>query len=764
MSIFIRHGFLDRYSRGAKRFALAFKKKLYLQSTDLNELQSMGDDKMRRGFDVLFQDGRVTAGPAPVVEEVDEDRIRVKLGDCTVYVGGYFHDVPAAEFVLNKAGTAFIGVIVNEKTIDDVIDPSLKGSIPDTHAFMQAGASRIEISVSWSHSRILNESPLVNVYTVLDGTILMSDTNTEFSEIYKALARQSDESNGSFVNSGYTVTAVEIDAQGNQVFSVSEGVAWLNGWRTARSQGLRFVIPEEPDLAPVDNETHRFTAETGGEQTIQLTKSPIARVRRVTIVKETTQTIVHGSYTGVTDQLPHSSIKQIFKVWDTTREYPATTSWINSGGSLDWSPSGPEPAPGASYEIHYQYYENITLAPEAIGRNFVKISGAAKETDVFLDYDYKLPRIDVIALIPGGYLVHIKGTSSATRPRAPSVPATHLELARVTNNWGLLPGIEQTAVPNMDYSEMRNLKETVVNLADLVAQLRLRFDVSARDVSARRGMFVDSFVNDAMRDQGVAQTAASYGGKLRLPIKTTAHEFPAMTDPLMLPFTEEIVLSQLRESGEIEINPNAVFTAVPGRATLNPATDTWTDKNTVWSSGETQSFDSSMGEYLPDYITGIDITANVEKVRTDVKAAEFIRQRPLAFRIEGFRPNETLARIFFDEIEIAPATLSGPAGNDGVITGTLEIPPKVPTGTKIVVFEGAFTEASCTYAARGEISTEEYRLATSVQTTTATMPKPVVNNTVINNVTNVTNVTQPTGNQNNSIVIKERGPRSGHHD
>ncbi|MBX9358696.1 DUF4815 domain-containing protein, partial [Chromobacterium vaccinii] len=109
MSIFIRHGFLDRYSRSAKRFALAFKKKLYLQSTDLNELQSMADDKMRRGFDALFQDGRVTAGPAPVVEEVDEDHIRVKLGDCTVYVGGYFHDVPAAEFVLAKAGTAYIG-------------------------------------------------------------------------------------------------------------------------------------------------------------------------------------------------------------------------------------------------------------------------------------------------------------------------------------------------------------------------------------------------------------------------------------------------------------------------------------------------------------------------------------------------------------------------------------------------------------------------------------------------------------------------------
>ncbi|WP_273792373.1 DUF4815 domain-containing protein [Brucella anthropi] len=764
MSLFTRHGYRDRYSRSNKRFGIAFKEKLFLQSPDLNEMQSMADDKLQRGLDCLFQDGYVTDGPAPAVQDVDDDTIRVKLGDCTVYVGGYFHDIAATEFTLKRAGTTYIGVIVTESTVNDQADPSLKGNIPDTQAFAQPGPDRIEISAVWAHSDLANEQPLINVYTVLDGTILMSQTNTDLSEIYKALAQQSAESDGSFVNSGYEVTSVAVDADGNQAFSVSEGVAYLNGWRTARAQALRFTIAEEPDLAPVDNETHLFTAATGATQTFQLVRSPIADVRRVTIVKDTTETVIHGGYSGVTDQLKHSSVKEIFRVWDTNRDYAPTTSWVNSGGSLDWSPSGPEPAPGASYQVHYQYYENITLPADAIGRDSLTVSGAAQNTDVFFDYDYKLPRIDVIALMPGGYMAYIKGTSSATRPRAPVTPSANLELARVTNNWGLPPDVEQTAVPNMTYSDLRSLKDTVVNLSDTVAQLRLRFSVSAQDPSARNGMFVDTFADDSMRDQGVAQTAASYGGLLRLPIKTTVHEFPSMTKTLLLPYKEEIIVSQLRESDEIAICPNTVFTPVPGRVSLNPATDTWTETNTAWTSSETKNYDGTTGDYLPDYVTGVDVTANVEKIRSETTEAEFIRQRSVAFRIEGFRPNETLDKVHFAEVEVTPGSVSGPADHAGVITGMLDIPPQIPTGTKIVLFEGKFTQASCTYAARGEITTDEYRLSTSVQTTTATMPQPVVNNTVINNTTNVTNITQQVGSNNNSTVIKERGPRSGHGD
>lgn len=764
MSLFTRHGYRDRYNQDQKHFGIAFKEKLFLQSPDLNEMQSMADDKLQRGLDCLFQDGYVTDGPDPSVQEVDDDNILVKLGDCTVYVGGYFHDVAATEFKLKSAGTSYIGVIVTETTINDQADPDLKGNIPNTQAFMQPGADRIVISAVWSHSDLVNDEPLINVYTVLDGTILMSQTNTDLSEIYKALAQQSAESDGSFVNNGYLVSSVSVDNEGNQTFSVSEGVAWLNGWRTARAQALRFPIAEEPDLTPVDNETHLFTAVTGGQQTFQLVKAPIAKVRRVTIVKDTTETVIHGGYSGVTDQLTHSSVKEIFRVWDTTTDYLPTTSWVNSGGSLDWSPSGPEPAPGGSYQVHYQYYENITVPADAITRDTVTVTGAAQNTDVFFDYDYKLPRIDVIALMPGGYIAYIKGTSSATRPRAPITPSNNLELARVTNNWGLPPDIEQTAVPNMTYSDLRSLKDTVVNLSDIVAQLRLRFDVSARDPSARRGMFVDTFVDDAMRDQGVAQTGASYGGLLRLPIKTTVHEFPSMTETLLLPFNEEIILSQLRESDEISISPNGVFTPVPGRASLNPATDTWTDKNTAWTSSETKNYDASTGDYLPNYVTGVDVTGNVEKVRSETTEAEYIRQRSVAFRIDGFRPNETLDKVHFAEVLVTPSTVSGPAGHDGVITGMLDIPAKIPTGTKVVLFEGKYTQASCSYAARGEITTDEYRLTTSVQTTTATMPQPVVVNNVVNNTTNVTNVTQKVGSNNNTTVVKERGPRSGHSD
>lgn len=767
-SIIKRPGFGDRYDRARRQHAIAFQdlgrdgQGIYLQSADLNEIQSRSADQTRRVADYILQDGRIVDGPDPVVEIIDDDTIRVRLPDCSIYIGGLVHDVPGATFELSNEGDFIIGVRSTEELVNDIEDAGLKGSIPGTEAFAEEGASRIEINVAWGHSLDGNLAPLISVYSVKDGAIITTETNTEYSEIYLAMANYSRESNGSFVNNGCIVSSVGRNADGDQVFAVSEGTAYVNGRRLPRAQSLRFAIAEQPDLRDVSGEPHPYEGATGGSQTFAVSKTPIESVQRILIVKETTEVVVHGAFSGATDPLQHSSVKEVIEVKSGSTTYLSPASWLLSQGAIDWSPTGPEPAPGASYTVKYRYYENV--AADEVGRDFITVSGMATDTDVLFDYKYKLPRIDILAMAQDGALLYLRGTSAISRARPPSVPSNLLELAQITNNWGLTPGVKQTQVRNYPYERLTRMETMLLDIFDLVAQERLKTDITAKEVAAKRGMFVDAFNDDDMRDQGIAQTAACFGGKMRLPILARPHNLTIAAGLQHLDYTQEIIISQLRQSGSMKINPYAVYSPVPARASLSPATDMWEEKDSVWLSDTTKSFAASSGEY----ISGISLSEQVDLVRETVAEAKIIRQRELAFKIEGFIPGETLKNMWFDD-EIVTPTGHSPADEAGIISGNFTIPPNIPTGSKVVYFEGSVgTVASCSYVARGTITTEEYRLATTLNTTTATMPVPVVNNTVVNNVTNVTNVTNVINQSSaNSTVVRRGGdggtsPGSGH--
>lgn len=751
-SLIKRPGFSDRFSRDAKRFALGFADEpRFLQSAELNELQSMSDDKLARVASYILQDGRKMVGPDPVVSEIagDDQHISVRLPASSVYVGGFVHDVPEAVFTLPLSGSVTIGVRITEALEDEVSDPLLRGQIAGTEAFQEPGAIRVRLSAAWGHSLEVGGDPLVSVFDMRDGTILTNDTNIDFSEIYRAISNYSRESNGSFVNAGCAVTALGLDDDGNQIFTVGEGVAYVNGTRLPRTRSMRFAAAEEPDLRDVSSEPHAWTAATDGTQTITLAKAPVASITQVTIVREVTETVTHGGFSGVADDLAHPSVAvPIIEVRQGGTVYTTPADWLLSNGALDWSPAGAEPAPGSTYTVHYHYYENVQ--PDAVTRDSITVTGGANGTNVLVSYAYKLPRLDAVALTPTGEAIYIKGVAAISRPQPPTIPSTYLELARVENLWGIKPNVTQTAIRNVPYSEITNMRDALLDLYDLVAQERLKTDISSREVAAKKGVFVDPFLDDDLRDQGIAQTAASYGGRLRLPITSTVHEFPAFLGVALLDFTDEAIISQLRESGLMKINPYQTFTPMPGRASLEPSTDIWTEKESVWASPETAKFDppDTGANGNNNTITSVSLDTNIAFVRSQNVEAEFVRQRPVNFRLEGFIEGEGLQEATFDGIHV-DGTNSGPADADGVITGSFTIPANVPEGSKAVVFVGGSgTVATTTYIARGTITVEEYRLSTALNGTVEELPEPVtevtqvINQTTVQNITNVTNVTR----------------------
>ena len=123
---------------------------------------------------------------------------------------------------------------------------------------------------------------------------------------------------------------------------------------------------------------------------------PIARVTDVTVTKQVTETVTHGSFTGASDPTANSAVVSVLAVTQDGTSYIEGDDFVVSGGEIDWSSSGAEPAPGSSYDVTYRYIDSIT--PDAVSDTTVTVSGAVTGTTVFVDYEYKLPRVDALVM------------------------------------------------------------------------------------------------------------------------------------------------------------------------------------------------------------------------------------------------------------------------------------------------------------------------------------------------------------------------------
>jgi hypothetical protein len=186
-----------------------------------------------------------------------------------------------------------------------------------------------------------------------------------------------------------------------------------------------------------------------------------------------------------------------------------------------------------------------------------------------------------------------------------------------------------------------------------VAVERLRTDISSREPSSKRGVFVDPFIDDDLRDQGLTQTAAIVNGTLQLPIAPTVYLAPTNnTQDWMLPYTEVIILEQTRQTGSSKINPYQSFDPIPAAVTLSPAVDRFTIIDTIWTSPATQQIWTWLGPTGTFSIEGVSTTTRTELLREAQRPAQFLRQISINFTLEGFDPGETLTEVKFDSITV----------------------------------------------------------------------------------------------------------------
>lgn len=408
----------------------------------------------------------------------------------------------------------------------------------------ERSAARVQYQTQWGFQVVgLTETSedlgqFYPIYNVENGVLVQKAPAPQLDSVNTALARYDNESNGSFVVSGMKVTCVKSE-NNEQVFSISEGKAHVNGYEVELPHSLRSRFENEIDLMTVHSAPYVFEPNVSGEMTIELNYSPLAEIISVDITAQKTLTLTHGSYSGCLDPIPNQSVLKIVSIKQNTTIYSEGTDFKLTQGQVDWSPSGAEPSPGSSYEITYQYRTQLT--PTDVSDSGFKIKGAVVNSMVLVSYKWKMPRYDAITIDREGIIRRIKGLAHPWSPSVPKVLAGQLSLANVYQTWKTAerPEVTNNAIRVVLMSDLENMQKKLADLFYMVAQEQLKNNANASDPAAKKGIFVDPFFDDDMRDQGVTQTGAIVDEQLCLAVDSEVTDLRRDEEIYLLPYELE---------------------------------------------------------------------------------------------------------------------------------------------------------------------------------------------------------------------------------
>ncbi|TIV59971.1 DUF4815 domain-containing protein [Mesorhizobium sp.] len=691
----------DRSQASPPRERVLMRERKFAQGAEFNEAFSIEARKRTNIGNMVASDGDRRKGCEIIVDPFTGD---TTLAAGEVYVRGDIRPVGEASFAgLPIVGDVVVGVRVLQTVVTHEEDESLLGLHEEAIvSYGEPGAAREELSLVWGWDGDGQAGALYRVYQIRDGFVVDQTPPPSLSGFNAAMAAQDYDAHENYVARGCRVTALGLSG-GKQWFSIEEGTANILGYKRTRNTATRFGQPEEPDILNIASEPHTFDDGGTGTATIALNRSPINSVAQVIVTKEVTETIVRGAVANTTDLLGHTGVVSISLVKQGATTYASPASYTRNGDRIDWSPAGPEPAPGSSFDITYRYLDAVV--PSVVTPTGITISGGVTGGNVFVSYNFNLPRHDLICLDRDGNVVYLKGIPAVEQPQPPAPPATLLALCVVENDWFGTPAIINNGTRSLPFWQLQRMYDRLVDAIDLIALARLQMDISAREPVAKKGVFVDPLNDDRYRDGGEAQNGAVFNGSFQIPIIPSFQAF-SMAAPACLTYTEEPLILQEAVTGCTKINPYQSFAPLPAKMYLTPSQDFWTETQDESLSPITQVF----GQGNRSRVTNVEVITSTRDV-----TAYFLRQINVAFEIDGFGPGEILQKLTFDGIDVTPA---GPLAADvnGKVVGTFTIPANVPSGTKHVAAVGAGGDsAAAEFTGQGRIEISTSQQITTVQ-------------------------------------------------
>ncbi|HHA3594143.1 TPA: DUF4815 domain-containing protein [Salmonella enterica subsp. enterica serovar Newport] len=706
-------GYYDRSQLGAKA-GTYYDKHMFiagriLQSAELNEVQSTGQYQLKSIADALFKDGDIVRDCRAVINSTTKV---ATIESGAIYLAGQVRGVPDGSMTVPATGSLSIGIwlesiVINENDPEgtDFKDPST-----GTRGFNQPGAMRLVKTPTWGLS---TDTKAANfeyfpVYYVDDGELRAKEPPPNLDAVTQAIARYDVDSNGSnYVVSGFRVMSMP-DENGAQVYSINAGRARVNGFgiqqNSARRQTLTPVIP----TLEIDAQTSQVLtlaqakadANSGvykpddpsnaGKQwvTVPQALTPLHALLRLNILKPF-DPATSGGVTRVVgvdnDTIPASygTFETISKITDNSDGTGAGTyvqgtdyEYLKNQKVIHWKTAN-RPAERSTYYVFGNSWLRYNVPAEDIHDKGFYVKGAvidpAVTTSADYDFEFRLPRVDRLVVDETGSYHWIIGIATNGVPISPPVPSNVLSLCQVIQSWNRDDGNGTTIVNDgvrmVSMTELESMNSRLDNLTDMIAQVNLISDINVREAGVKKGVFVDPFINDDQRDQGLDSNKtplAIAGGCLQLAIDATpctpAPEpnsgITGVVGIMSCQPVDELVLSNEYRTTEMKVNPYMAFGAFPGTATLTPQIDRWVKTQTRLIATDTRYFTTIV--YAPWSFTGgvhgtTQQTGQVitqEFVSSSTAEDEYLQERDVAFTISGFRPGENLTQLLFDDVDI----------------------------------------------------------------------------------------------------------------
>lgn len=724
---------------------ILFNSKKPLQGAELNEVQQYLGRRMDEVSQSVFSSGDMVTGGSPTRLPDSPSGNTVKIDEGRVFIRGKMFDFAEVELDPPVEGKASVGVRFYTKTVTADDDPSLRNPAVGTRGYQEDGGARVQSWIVWGWEADGGTSNLADgedpgeyfpVYDMTEGQIIL--TNTTGAELlYDIVARYDREAHGNYVVGGMQVQFVE-ETPDDYVFTLGEGLANILGNKVELRADRRFTFEKNPTSLNSNNEPHTFVPDTQGRMNIFTNRSPIASVGEIVGQREKNETVTRGGFSGGRDELVEASVTEVVSVTQGGTVFANGTDFAVEGDEIDWSIGGEnQPAPGSSYEVVYRFL--TAVEPVNVGIDYITVEDLVPNSLVQVDYDYNLPRIDLVVLDKDGQTSRVEGRSQRRNPATPRAAANQIAIASVTYDWVNPPQIANIAVKAMHFVDMEKIQDRVEDLFSLMAIERLKTDASLRDQTSKHGVFVDPFFDNDLRDQGTDQNALVLEGLAMLPVSTEPKDLAgdANSSHQTLPFELETAIEQPRMTGCTKINPFQAFEPIPANITLNPASDQWTETETRWADDAptrqlvrgrlARLWNQWRGRWWRSRRNGQEVQVNGQTFlarrvtnQTEVnnlgqtrRAAEFIRSRTVEFTIENFGPGESIAAARFDGVDILGSITNLQANEQGVLSSSFVVPSGVPVGVKQVEISGAGGSLAQTrYVANGTIITTTLQRAT----------------------------------------------------
>ena len=680
-------GYYNRFDEADRYDRHLFRADYVLQAPELNEIQERADHQTRKIADALFKDGAIISGCQLLLTDAGSNNATAESG--VIYIEGAMRGVPSLTFTVPMTGTITVGIYLIYGLVTPTEDPGILDPSVGLQNFSEPGAFRLSKTPQWGYEG--QPSPPANsafypIYEIVDGIVQPKDPPPDINAVSLAIARYDVQSTGSqYIANGMTVSKMA-DSNGQQVYLIDAGTARINGREIIYKHSYRSFYDAIPDLDSVSAESHSATT---SPQTITLNHPPIDAVTLVLITRNvTTETVTRGQTPGGADGLAHTSILSVSEVKQGGTTYTSPADYTLTNDQISWAPGGAEPAGGSTYTVTYRYTAVYPDEPDIVSAETattVTIVGAVSGTTILIGYNWKMPRYDRMGMTDTGNVIYVKGVSHPTQPVVPRLPDGVLPLATIYQTWTeSTRRVIEDSVRMVPMNSLNSMQRRIDDLFSLVGDLRLAINLTQRDPTTKRGLFVDAFYDNDLRDAGLAQTAVTTNETLTLGMDFTVHQ-RSQTGITTLPETTPVIALQQRLwTNSTPINPYMAFAPMPGRATLTPAVDFWTETQDIFANTiinhvylppdvtsyvrDGQAYSAVWGPRTNDKATldewweahrTIISEANewvawepVRQIGSTQTILSNLRQTVVQFDLVGFGSGEILTSVVFDGISV----------------------------------------------------------------------------------------------------------------